>query len=113
MADDRPPPTDADMRHAATAYWSDDAIPPNHPARREAEARWERWIKQHDAAVVAALDLPTIIAEALPCTWSIAEQDHPYAANCHHKRHGEGYGACWDRPHAVAAAIRAAVKPQG
>lgn len=73
----------------------------------------EEVLAQHDAAVVAALDLPTIIAEALPCTWSIAEQDHPYAANCHHKRHGEGHGACWDRPHAVAAAIRAAVKPQG
>lgn len=45
------PPTDVEMRHNATAYWSDDAIPVNHPARKDAEARWGRWIAAHDKRV--------------------------------------------------------------
>lgn len=45
------PPTDVEMRHNATAYWSDDAIPLNHPARKGAEARWGRWIAAHDKRV--------------------------------------------------------------
>lgn len=69
----------------------------------------EKVLAEHNASVVAGLDLPTIIAEALPCTWSYLTEGHPYAESCHYKRHGEGYGACWDRPHDLAAAIRAAV----
>src|SRR3546814_21099295 len=45
------PPTDVEMRHNATAYWSDDAIPVNHPARKDAEARWGRGIAAHDKRV--------------------------------------------------------------
>lgn len=72
----------------------------------------EEVLAQHNAAVVADLDLPTIIAETLPCTWSVGESGHPHAPNCFYKRHGEGHGVCWDRPHAIAAAIRAAVSLQ-
>lgn len=71
----------------------------------------EQVLREHNAAVVAGLDLPTILAEAMPCTWSIGESGHPYAPACFHKRHDAGHGACWDKPHELAAAIRKAVTP--
>jgi hypothetical protein len=56
-----------------------------------------------------AIDLPTVIAGALPCSWSIPIPGHPYADECFHLRHGEGEGVCWDLAHKVADAVRAAL----
>jgi hypothetical protein len=69
----------------------------------------EQVLREHNAAVVAGLDLPTILAEAMACTWSIGESGHPYAPNCHYRKHEREHGVCWDKPHELAAAIRAAV----
>lgn len=45
--------TTNDIRHSATAYWEEDAIPRQHPARIQAEERFDQWIAEHDAEVKA------------------------------------------------------------
>ena len=49
--------------------------------------------------------LANVLAVASPCTWSIPDEAHPYAEACHHKRYGQGRGACWDVPYAQAEAV--------
>lgn len=51
---DRKPTTDT-IRHNATAYWQEDAIPRQHPARIDAEAQFDQWLGEHDAEVKAPL----------------------------------------------------------
>lgn len=70
----------------------------------------EKVLAEHNASVITSLDLPTILAESMPCTWSIGESGHPYAENCFYKRHGLGEGACWDKAHDLAAALRKALE---
>lgn len=71
----------------------------------------EQVLAEHNASVITSLDLPTILAESMPCTWSIGESGHPYATDCFYKRFEQEHGVCWEKPHELAAAIRKAVAP--